>query len=613
MYRYISLVWNEADHEVTETAKFLKGYFECTSVSWERAYEGRGLLVLHTGEEKNRMQAYPLNTHDGQSSGVILGKLFKRERNSETIAKNADLNTTESRKVIHTAGRHLVDDYWGSYVSFFQEGHRKFVLLDPIGILPCYRTFYRGVEIYFTYMPDVASCTFLNFSVDWAVAAKLMINRVDHTKAPINEIVKILPGQCLTITPEGTKKTFYWNPQKISQTDVIEDLEEAARTLRQTIISTVAAMTEPYDNVIHQIGGLDSSILLAALSKVPTPLDVTCLNLYHETPAGDERYFVRKSAAHVGVPLIEYKSEVMELNFQDISDIPITISFDDYFQAPKFKKFMSNKLHETGAQAMVNGTGGDEILYINGKNFAPIDYIKMHGIRPPFFRILMEAARMQKRSIWAILPKILKGGFGRDRFDTVSPLPNSLLTTHIREMMQEEAPPHPWSEFRDSVTPGKVDHIEPLVYGHYNENDPVKPGHHFTTLYPCLTQPVIETCLRIPIWVMMTNGKNRGLARKAFKNHLPQEVIWRASKSGGINYLKYFIMENKDVIRAMLMDGEMVKANVIDRQILERILHKSHDIEDSDFSFLFLYFGTELWARKLKGETFNDYIQSNVA
>ncbi|MBL4800762.1 MAG: hypothetical protein JKY45_02640 [Emcibacter sp.] len=612
MYRYISLVWNEADQQSTETVKFLKSYFEGTETSWLLAYKGDGLLVLHTGEEKNRMQAYPLNTQEGNSGGIVMGKLFKRERSADAIAMNADLNTPEARKVIQTAGRHLVDDYWGSYVAFFQDGGRKYVQVDPIGIFSCYSTSYRNVEIYFSYMPDIASCKFLKFSVDWATIAKKMLYVTDDTKAPINEIVKVLPGQCLTITPTEKSKTFYWNPQKISQTDVIEDVEEASRILRQTILSTVAAMAAPYDNVINQTGGLDSSILLASLAETPSALDVTCLNTYQNYSGGDERYFVRKAAAHVGVPLIEYEVPTVEFDFPEMAAAPITTSPPHYFGGIKFEKYLSKKLREVKGQAMFNGTGGDEILYIFGKNYAPIDYIKMHGIRWPLFRILMEASRMQKRSVWAILPDIIRGGFGKTVYDWSPAMPTSLLTSDIQDKVHREQN-HPWIQVRDNVTPGKLDHITPLIWGHYNQECRVSPDEHFTTLYPLLSQPVIEACLRIPLWLMMAHGKNRGLARKAFKNYLPPEVIWRESKSLGGNYFDAIILDNMAAVKELMMDGEMVRNNVIDRRNLERTLNKSHDIEEGDFAGMIRYLNAEIWARKLKGENIATFARSSIA
>ena len=610
MYRYISLVWNEADPQLAETAKFLKGYFEGTETSWEAAYEGRGLLVLHTGEEKNRMQAYPLRTQEGKSGGVVLGKLLKRERAPEAISNNADLSTGEARKVIHSAGRHLVDDYWGTYVAFFQDGPRKYVQVDPIGIFSCFRTSYRGVEIYFTYMPDVASCKFLNFSVDWTILARGLLHVIDKTKVPISEITKILGGECLTITPHETTKVTYWNPQKISQTDVIEDMEEAARTLRQTTLSTVAAMAEPYDNVMNQIGGLDSSILLASLKQIPTPLEVSAYNYHMDDRTMDERYYVRQTTTHLNVPLIEVKRAAPRLDAHDISRVPLTTLPNEYTFWPGRRKIFLDNFRESGAQAVFNGWGGDEILYYTGKNHAPIDYIKKHGIRPPLFRIIMEASRMQRRSVWAILPKILRGGFGRSRYDMVTPKPTGLVSSGFQDMLLEEEATHPWMVFRDGVTPGKLDHIEALVYGTFKREDAATPDDFFESLFPYLSQPIIETCLRIPLWLILADGKNRGLARKAFNNHLPQEVIWRGSKMLGGKDTQEFARGNIEVLKTLLLDGELVNANILDRNNIAKVMNRDHDIAEADFFFLHFYMCAELWARKVKGESFPEILST---
>ncbi|PHZ83568.1 asparagine synthase C-terminal domain-containing protein [Paremcibacter congregatus] len=618
MYRYISFIWNAADPQATETAHFLQNTFTDMSSAWQTAYDGSGLCVMHRDEEPNRMQAYALPTQDENSGGVVVGKLLTRDRRPEAVSRNAHITVPEARRVIHTSGRALVEDYWGTYVAFFQRGPRKYVLVDPMGQLPCYKTGYRGVEIYFTYMPDVAACRFLDFSIDWPVIAKGLIYPVDHTRVPICEMTKIKSGECVTITPEGTAKTFYWNPQKITQTDVIEDVDEASRTLRQAILATVTSMAAPYDGAIDMIGGLDSSILMAALAQVPAPFKLTGLNSYEEDPGGDERYYVRQTCHHLGVPLIEHKAEVSRFTVHGDDMVPITPWPTDHCVAPTYKKFIHDRLTENGGGVIFNGSGGDEMLYCHGKNYAVIDYLKTHGIRPPLFRLIMEASRMQQRSVWSILPSIMRDGFGKNRIEAVAAQPTSLLTAQVQDMVEaerqrEEQTVHPWLEFRENVTPGKIDHIEPLIFGQYKREEAMVPEHFFETLRPYLSLPVIETCLRIPLWVLLADGKGRGLARKAFKDLLPPEVVWRSSKSLSGKYFWSYTLANLDKFRELLMDGELVREGLLDRASLEKTLNRDHDIELRDFAGVHSYLSAELWARKMKGETFADIVRSNVA
>lgn len=220
---------------------------------------------------------------------------------------------------------------------------------------------------------------------------------------------------------------------------------------------------------------------------------------------------------------------------------------------------------------------------------------------------------MQNRSVWSILPKILRGGLGRSRVDQTPVLPTSLLTKEIQENFPPDDPLHPWLEFRHGVTPGKIDHIEPLVYGQYRREDSVIPEHFYETVMPFLSQPIVEACLRIPLWVLLADGKGRGLARKAFQDLLPPEVTWRGSKTLSGRYFWDFTLENIDVFREVLMDGELVKAHIIDRVSLEKTLNRDHDIEQRDFSGIHAYLSAELWVRKMRGQKLGGILRSDVA
>ena len=619
MYRYISLIWNEHDGRATETAEFLTGHFMGTETDWSEVYAGAGLHVLHTGEEKGRMQAYRLDTREEDSGGVVLGKLFDRPSDPEAIPGNAELDVGEARRVITSAGRHLVDHYWGSWVAFFQDGNKKYILVDPIGTFCCFGTHYRGVEIYFTYMPDVADCEFLSFSIDWLPVAKFLRYAIEKTQTGLKEVIKVLPGQCLAISPWTTEKTFYWNPQEIAQTDVIEDVAEAEAALRRVLLTTVAALAAPYDRVFHQIGGLDSSILLACLKEVPTPLDVTCVNMFHKTPGGDERYFVRKAAAHVGVPLIEYAESTANLNFPALQDVPLTTMPIYYAQQIEFEKDMSRLSRENSIQATFSGLGGDEILYATNSSYGAIDYLKLHGLRPPLARLAMEAARIQNQSVWSILPKIMRDGFGGRQWnfyeesDLQKVHTTTLLNDEIQALIKPNDSIHPWIRKTGKVPPGKFDHILPYTKGHYDQECKTPPTEYRHMLYPLLSQPVIELCFRIPSWVMTTDGKSRGLVRKAFQHHLPAEVVWRASKITANVHADTLIHQNIGFFRECLLGGVLASEKIVNRESLEKTLSMDHDIGTLDRKWLLWYINAEIWARKWYGKKTHNISQSCAA
>ena len=604
MYRYISLIWNEHDGRATETAAFLTAHFMGTETDWIEVYAGAGLRVLHTGEEKGRMQAYPLNTREQDSGGVVLGKLFDRPSDPEAIPGNAELDVGEARRVITSAGRRLIDDYWGSWVAFFQCGNKKYVLVDPIGTFCCFSTHYRGVEIYFTYMPDVADCEFLSFSIDWLPIARNIRFPFDKTEAGLREVTKVPSGQCLAISPSMTEKAFHWDPQKISQTDLIENINEAEAALRRVLLITVAALAAPYDRILHQIGGLDSSIVLACLKEVPTSPEVTCINVFHDSPMGDERYYVRQAAGHLDIPLVEHLESTANLNFQAMLETP-QVAFP-YFHAQHvgLERDILQIARDRNAQAIFGGRGGDEILYTTRSSYGAIDYVKSHGLRPPLARLIMEAARIQNRSVWSILPKILQDGYRNRQWDfyretnvgTVT-----LLNDEVEALVQPDGRIHPWIRQSCDVKPGKLDQIVSYTMGTYAQECKVSPNEHITAIEPMLSQPVIELCLRIPSWVMTTDGKTRGLARKAFRDKLPDSVIWRESKMAFNSYSAAIFRENREILKSVLLDGVLVSDKIVDSDRLAKILKMDHDSGERDAMSLKILLDAEIWARKWRG------------
>ncbi|MBL4837527.1 MAG: asparagine synthase [Kordiimonadaceae bacterium] len=616
MYRYLSLIWNEADSQATETAEFLTTYFQGTKTKWDVAYGGKGLRVLHTGEEKNRTQAYALDTQQDGSGGVVLGKLFNRAKRMDSIPGNAELGVGEARKVINSAGRHLVDDYWGSWVAFFQAGNKKHVLVDPIGTFCCFSTHYRGVEIYFTYVPDIASCEFLSFSIDWIPIARNIRYGFEHTETGLKEMDKVPSGQCITITPWATEKTLYWNPQKISQTDVIEDVQEAEATLRQMLLTTVAALVEPYDNVFLQLGGLDSSIVLACLREAPTTPEITCVNIFHDSPMGDERYYTRKATNHVGVKLIEYPEGTANLDFKVMLNTRKVARPYFHAQVLGLEKDMLRMTAENGGQAIFGGRGGDEILYATRSNYGAIDYLKSHGLQPSLLRLAMEAARIQSLSVWSILPKIIRDGYGNKQWDFYKDLgigKTRILTEEIQDLIKPDGSVHPWVMQKHGVPPGKLDHIMTYTMGTYSEECKLHPDDHILQIQPMLSQPVIELCLRIPSWVMTTDGKTRGLARKAFQHFLPPEVIWRESKMAFNNYTQTIVRENSAFLKDMLLGGILVADHIADKAHIEKILRQDHDCEEMDAMNLASLLNAEIWARNWRGKTLESLQHTNAA
>jgi len=146
MYRYISLVWNESDPRGNDTALHVENIISTSSSSWRKAHNQDGLVVYHSGARLGRMRHYPLKS-GAKSSGVILGKIFSRGKNTGHISGKPAITDKEIREIIISSGRRLITAYWGRYVAFIYDEPRRthHILRDPTGAFPCLFVDYRGI------------------------------------------------------------------------------------------------------------------------------------------------------------------------------------------------------------------------------------------------------------------------------------------------------------------------------------------------------------------------------------------------------------------------------------------------------------------------------------
>lgn len=86
---------------------------------------------------------------------------------------------------------------------------------------------------------------------------------------------------------------------------------------------------------------------------------------------------------------------------------------------------------------------------------------------------------------------------------------------------------------------------------------------------PLLSQPVVETCLRIPTWLWFKHGQNRSVAREAFRGILPDSIIGRRSKGAFDILAANVIRKNASRLRSMLLEGVLVREGIADAAKIE--------------------------------------------
>lgn len=602
MLRYLAFAWNRADRQQSQAVQQLVSRLRRTLREWQAAGDHQGLTVLVASASPRGLAVRQL----ADGAGVVVGTLFGALDAAGGCAAAASLDAAASRSIIRSRGRHLVDHYWGRYVAFLHDpraGETR-VLRDPAGGMPCFRTTFRDVTICFSYMQDCLALGLPGFTVDWRYIARHAYYEMLHGRqTALHEISEVMPGECVTIAAGRVSTALYWDAAAFARSGLEESAAVAAARLRSVTRACVEAWASGYGRVIHKLsGGLDSAIVLACLQDAPHRPHVVCLNDFSAGSDSDERAFARLAAARARVRLIERRRnpEVRLERMLGMAKSPIPTVCQGCAQGGPSD---GDVAREVAAEALFGGRGGDQLLYSSGARLTVADYVRAHGIRLEVFGMAMDAARIESThhaaSVWSVLRWALQHELLRRPFDPLTETyrHRTLVSREVVALCEREAgAARPRSRTEGGLPPGKAWQVHQLAFpeplydlsGSAQDPEPVQPLR---------SQPLIELCLRIPTWLLMQGGRERGLARSAFAAEVPREILLRRAKGGMSGHLAEVLRGNLGFARELLLDGLLAQAGLLDPRRLEAALCGDPAGVVTPVEEILNHLNTEAWLR----------------
>jgi asparagine synthase (glutamine-hydrolysing) len=577
MFRYIALAWQQRSEEQRLTVEKLQRkllHSAPDAPAWQLEFSSPGLRVYCCGVRGSSIDVHRL--HGG--GGVVLGTVFAKPRDSDDTPSNANFSPCETSRLLATHGRHLVERYWGRYVAFLMDRQQNTtaVLRSPSGEIDCLQAEVDGVHLYFS---GTEACPLLDsrkLSINWDYVAAELATSLPETRATgLNEITRVLHGECIVTRNDIRTTLTHWNPIDFVTAPRIDDPDEAAKKMRQTTHACISAWASRYSSVLALLsGGLDSSIVVSTLKRARARPRVTCVNYRNPyDTVTDERRYARLVANEAAYPLVE----IERIPDEYVGSI---LNFDGPFPTcqPAFtvpdSRQLCNIASEHGAHAYFLGHGGDQLFFQNGAYFTCADYVFERGLRPSVMSVAMDAARIDGGALWPALRRGIRDGMRRN------PLVGAIESREFSEIVQPDVVSGVRSKqlfvpasLRSSqpIPPGKCFQIFGLSMndGMYGagafEDDP-------ELVFPLLSQPLQELCLQIPSYILAIGGRSRGLARLAFRPDVPAEVLNRRTKAFVFDFMKALLEKNLAAVQGLLLDGALVKERIVDARKLQRLL-----------------------------------------
>jgi len=501
---------------------------------------------------------------------VIIGSLHSR-RAGEVSVPEAPPEDAQA----------VLQDWWGPFVHCSLATRRLELLREPSGGLPCYHLRRDTSDLF---LSDAVTAEALG-AMDGAVIDELFLRHwlqfpfLRSARTGFSHVTEVLPGTLLQQMESGWRHVAAWCPPIRPQGVGDWRMAQAAVALRDCTLDTVADQLSGRRALLQLSGGLDSSIIAAALHARGIAFQaVTFATL---SPDGDERGFAQAVADRCGVRLEVVREDpgaalpaFTTRTFRPAANLLLR-TVDDHIEELS---------RQSGCSLLADGAGGDN-LFGSSVSAAPVADALLSGRG---VRTVSDVARRTGQSWWAVAGASLRE-LRSSRGHATWQADQRFLA---RATLLAGPDHHPWLVVMPRLTPGRREHLHSLVHiQHFLDRHETAAE----VVHPLYARPLLDLCLQVPSWLTVAGGRDRAVAREAFRPLLPSSVIQRRDKGSLEGLLHRRFTRLGDSIRTLTLEGELARSGLLDRPAIESALRAQTWHSTTDHVRLSEIATIELW------------------
>jgi asparagine synthase (glutamine-hydrolysing) len=588
VFRYIIIIWNVNNASECDAVSDMRRRIRGIPINWRSALDRPGMYVACVDRESSSDAAVPI----ADNRGVILGTVFRSPEHGFSITPKPirHLSRDQSEAILRSRGRSLIFDCWGYYVAalHYPETASAVVVRSPVSPLACFHVQRGTLNVLFSHLNDCIELKITPLSINWdSITAQVIGGDYLTNETAINEIDSLECGESIQCNPDGCSKHGYWDPRSFLAQKIPASFADAANTFRHATEYCVSALSSGHDSVLVKLsGGLDSSIVLGSLSRASHRPSITAVN-YYSSGSGDERRFARSMARAADCRLVE-RLRNHNLDLHCFLDCNRTVRPVLNFSAPDVELRNNELARELNATAIFDGELGDNV-FGSHPNLGVLVECFAQSTRRAFFRVALDYSMLTRQSLWRTLAlarrealsmsadpdfsanRVMQRALGADGARSAT-----LASAEAEEYHAATADRflHPWLKQSKRIAPGS----HGLLFGLITVtsaiyHSPFSGPYDPTLVSPLVSQPLLESALRMPNYLHCHCAEDRAVARAAFADVLPTEILQRGLGKGGPTlWVKAVIESNTGFLREFLLDGILVRQRLLDRKKLETVL-----------------------------------------
>jgi asparagine synthase (glutamine-hydrolysing) len=555
---------------------------------------------------------------------VYNGELYNyRALRAELTARGVRFATSSDTEVVLEAWR-----CWGPDALRRFRGMFAFALLDsqtgdlilardPLGIKPLYYL-PRGEGVVFaSELKALVTALGSELRIEpGALVASMLYYWLPEQRCAVDRVQKLPGGSWARFRPDGSFGVqHYWRPADVAAEAAAGPPVDLGPVIEESVAAHLVSDV-PVSSFLS--GGLDSSIITVLAHQADSAIDAYTITFRPEDQRleamPDDAVYARKVAARFGIDLheIEISPDIVDLlpRIVDVLDEPIGDP------AAINTLLMCEAARERGVKVILSGMGADELFGGYRKHLACIMAGRYHRlpagpralVRSTVERLPVSAAgrglryaRWAKRFLtFADLPEEPRFRRSYTLYDPaeLAALVNPDLALHVDQIVAEHSDLYHDNSLQDEVNRMCLADTRMFLPGlNLAYTDRASMAASVEVRVPFVDPVVVDAAFSFGGGAKIQRRQGKVALKRAAESWLPQEIVHRPKASFSAPLRAWVRNDLQEVIRDVLVGGELVGSGMIRREALSRLIQDEQAGREDRSKQIWQLLTLELWYR----------------
>ena len=502
--------------------------------------------------------------------------------------------------------------------ALLDEGTGDLVLArDPLGIKPLYYLPRGEGVIFASELKALVAAAGSELRIEpGALVASMLYYWVPEQRCAIDGVRKLPGGSWARFRPDGSSVVqHYWRPADVAAEAAAGPPADLGPVIEESIRAHLVSDV-PVSSFLS--GGLDSSIVTVLAHQAEAGIDAYTITFRPEDQRleamPDDAVYARKVAARYGIDLheIEISPDIVNLlpRIVNVLDEPIGDP------AAINTLLMCEAARERGVKVILSGMGADELFGGYRKHLACVMASKYRRlpagcralVRPAVERLPVSAAghglryaRWAKRFLtFAELPEEPRFRRSYTMYDPgeLAALVSPDLASYVGQVVEEHSEVYHDNSLQDEVNRMCLADTRMFLPGlNLAYTDRASMAASVEVRVPFVDPVVAQAAFSIEGSAKIQRRQGKVALKRAAESWLPHEIVHRPKASFSAPLRAWVRGDLREVIRDVLVGGELVGSGMIRREALLGLIRDEHVGREDRSKQIWQLLTMELWYR----------------